>query len=188
MAKYTREQKRKTWLTCLLAYLGALAVAVGMSAVVSGCSPRVITETVTEIEYRDSIAYKDSLIYVPLPAESQSNVALPRDTSKVETSFAESLAWVDTLGLLHHTIANKRRDWGVTIKYPERTIVSKATTTTHDRIIVEKKVEKALSWWQKFRLWAFPLLAVLCIAAYWKPLAGLLKKALPLIKNLLKII
>lgn len=188
MAKYTREQKWKMWLTCLLAYLGALAVAVGMSAVVSGCSPRVITETVTEIEYRDSIAYKDSLIYVPLPAESQSNVALPKDTSKVETSFAESLAWVDTLGLLHHTIANKQRDWGVTIKYPERTIVSKATTTTHDRIIVEKKVEKALSWWQKFRLWAFPLLAVLCVVAYWKPLAGLLKKALPLIKNLLKII
>lgn len=188
MAKYTREQKWKTWLTCLMAYLGALAVAIAMSAVVSGCSPRVITEIVTEIEYRDSIAYKDSLIYVPLPAESQSNVALPKDTSKVETSFAESLAWVDTLGLLHHTIANKRRDWGVTIKYPERTIVSKATTTTHDRIIVEKKVEKALSWWQKFRLWAFPLLAVLCVVAYWKPLTGLLKKALPLIKNLLKII
>lgn len=188
MVRQSRQRKLQQWAIIVLAYLGALAVAIAMSAVVSGCSPRVITETVTEIEYRDSIAYKDSLIYVPLPVESQSNVALPKDTSRVETSFAESLAWVDTLGLLHHTIANKRRDWGVTIKYPERTIVSKATTTTHDRIIVEKKVEKALSWWQKFRLWAFPLLAVLCVVAYWKPLAGLLKKALPLIKNILKII
>lgn len=185
MVKQTRQQRIHQWTIIVLVYLGALALIAALSGVVSGCSPRVITETIRETEYRDSLVYKDTTIYVPIPQESQTNVALPKDTSRVETSLAESTAWVDTTGLLHHTIANKRGDWGVQIKYPERTIVSKATTTTHDRIIVEKKVEKALSWWQKFRLWAFPLLLVLCIIAYWKPLAGLLKKAWPLLKTLL---
>lgn len=161
-----------------------------MCAIFSSCSPKIIRETITDtvVERHDSLIYKDTTIFVPLPPESQSNVVLPKDTSKVETSFAESLAWVDTTGLLHHTIKNKHRDWGVKIKYPERTIVSKATTTKHDSIIVEKKVEKELTWWQQFRLWAFPLLAVLCVVAYWKPLVRLIKKAWPLLKNLLKIV
>ena len=181
MAKYTREQKWKTWLTCLLAYLG-LAVACAMCAVVSGCSPRVITETVTHTEYKDSLVYKDTTIFVPIPAESQSNVVLPKDTSHVETSFAESQAWVDTTGLLHHNIRNKLRDWGVQLKYPERTIVSKATTTQHDSIIVEKKVEKDLTWWQEVRLWAFLPLLLACCWAYRSQLAGIVKLLLKFVK------
>lgn len=155
-----------------------------MCMLFSSCSPKVIRETVTEtvVERHDSLVYKDSLIYVPIPAESQTNVVLPKDTSKVETSFAESKAWVDTTGLLHHTIQNKRRDWGVQIKYPERTIVSKATTTSHDKIIVEKKVEKELNWWQKFRLWAFLPLLLACGFAYRKTLIPLFTKLLNLIK------
>lgn len=166
-----------------------LAVVLTVMAILmlSSCSPRIIHDTQTIIEYRDSTVLKDTTIYVPIPVESQTQVVLPKDTSRVETSLAESSAWVDTTGLLHHSIRNKRGEWGVQLKYPERTIVSKATTTTHDSIIVEKKVPASLTWWQRLRLWAFPLLLVLCLWAYKASLWSLLKKGWPIIKTLIKL-
>lgn len=188
MNKYSRKELWRTARIVSLVYVLFIAVMILLIiALFSSCSPKIIREKEKEtvVERHDSLVYKDSLIYVPIPAESQTNVVLPKDTSKVETSFAESKAWVDATGLLHHTIQNKRRDWGVQIKYPERTIVSKATTTSHDKIIVEKKVEKELNWWQKFRLWMFfPLLAIV-IYSYKDIIIPFVKKIIPLIKKLL---
>ena len=188
MNKYSRKELWRTARIVSVVYVLFIAVMILLIiALFSSCSPKIIRETVTNtvVERHDSLIYKDTTIFVPIPAESQSNVVLPKDTSKVETSFAESKAWIDTTGLLHHTIQNKRRDWGVQIKYPERTIVSKATTTSHDKIIVEKKVEKELNWWQKFRLWMFfPLLAIV-IYSYKDIIIPFVKKIVPLIKKLL---
>ena len=60
------------------------------------------TEYITE--YREVI--RDSLIYIPVPVESHVKEGL-RDSSHLETSVAESDAWIDPDGRLGHSIRNK---------------------------------------------------------------------------------
>ena len=66
----------------------------------------------------------DSLRIVALPPErSQNVVPVYIQRSDVETSFARSSAWVDSLGLLHHVIMNKD-----SARMPQRSV-----TSNHER-------------------------------------------------------
>lgn len=85
----------------------------------------ILTEKATVLkntEYRQQIII-DSLRNVALPRERSQNVLPTDQRSELETSFARSFAWTDSLGLLHHVIENKD-----SARVPQRTV-----TLNHER-------------------------------------------------------
>ncbi len=147
----------------------------------SGCSTlvkeRIITETVTE--YRDSTAWRDTTIYVPIPLESDQAIVQVGDTSHRETSVAESDAWVGTDGLLHHNLRNKPGRIAAGVKIPERFLYTGVKNTKEEARIItrEVKVEKKLNLWQRFRIGAFWWLLGLVLFAYRKQILAAIMKA-----------
>ena len=154
-----------------LRHKGARAVLALLLVLSStACAPRIIKEIVTEtkIEYRDSTAWRDTTLYVPIPLEKDQAIVHVGDTSKLETSVAESLAWVDSTGFMHHTLENKRTSLQAIAKIPEHFLYTGVTTTTKETLTKIEYKDKPLNWWQKFRLNAFWwLLAGLLAALVW---------------------
>lgn len=132
--------------------------------------------------FKDSLRIRDSLMYVPIPIEGSQNIFPTIMPSHLETSLAESDAFVDSLGL-HHSLKNKKGDLGVHVPVTEHT-----TTTEHtsqkDSIRVEYvevpvEVEKPLSKWKSAQIRAFWwLLGGLALCLLWifrKPILKLIK-------------
>lgn len=175
MAKYTREQKWKMWLTCLLAYLGALAVACAMCAVVS-CSPKIVHEKETVTKYRDRIIHDTTLFEVPVEVEK----IVTRDTvSHLENTFAKSDAVVSA-GFLTHSLETKPQY--IRVPYEVRVTDTLRIEKEAEARIEYVKVEKPLSWWQKVRIWAFLPLLLACCWAFRSQLAGIIKLLLKFIR------
>ncbi|MFV0538849.1 MAG: hypothetical protein ACK5M3_16015 [Dysgonomonas sp.] len=94
----------------------------------------------------------DSIRRIPAPKERSESRGLQR--SKLETSLAISIAFLDSLGFLHHTIENKD-----SIQQQIRTIIDKQYI--HDTIRLTKDsihyvnkevyVQEELSFWEKIR-------------------------------------
>ena len=72
----------------------------------ASCTRTIYVPTTEYVKGKDSIRieYKDSLIYLPAPA--QFNEVITNQRSHLETDYSLSNAWIDTTGLLHHNIAN----------------------------------------------------------------------------------
>lgn len=147
-------------------------VTICICLLLAGCAPKVITEHVTQYVTRDSLIVRDTTIYVKLPPEVKEVVVWPKDTSDLETSLAESRAYVDSLGL-HHSLKNKDRDWGVSVPQVTR-IVAKAQEESQFRTIT-KEVERDFTLWEKVRLKAFWLLVLAGIVGWRREIAKLLK-------------
>ena len=153
----------------------------------SGCSTlvkeRIITDTVTE--YRDSIAWRDSLIYVPIPLESDQAIVQVGDTSHRETSVAESDAWVGSDGFLHHDLRNKPTRIPYHAILPERWLMTTVKNTTEEAhtIVREVKVAKPLNLWQRFRIGAFWWLLALAAVGWRKPIMSLIRKIAGIVKG-----
>ena len=114
---------------------------------------------------RDSVIYRDSVVLVEIPKESGKDVVMQSDTSRLETSVAESEAWVAD-GRLHHTLRNK--DWAfipVTIKMPERLHYEQKDRLVYNRIVETIEVEKSLSWWERFVM-SVGTIAIIAAAIY----------------------
>lgn len=82
----------------------------------------------------------DTLRNMALPVESSANVLpISAQRSELGTSLAESAAWVDTTGLLHHTLMNKARaNLPVRTETTER--VKEATQATSSTVTGTTKV------------------------------------------------
>ena len=162
--------------------LGGGVLVVVLFSLLSGCSPKIVERavTVTVTEVRDSTAWRDTTIYVPIPLESDQAIVHVGDTSHRETSIAESDAWISQDGFLHHTLNNKPRKLAYQISLPERYLISSVRNTNERAHIITRKVEKELSPWQRFRIGAFWwLLALAAAEAFWifrKPLLKLLHR------------
>ena len=114
---------------------------------------------------RDSVIYRDSVVLVEIPKESGKDVVMQSDTSRLETSVAESEAWVAD-GRLHHTLRNK--DWAfipVTIKMPERLHYEQKDRLVYNRIVETIEVEKPLNWWERFVM-SVGTIAIIAAAIY----------------------
>lgn len=135
--------------------LGGLAFLLVLG--LASCSPRIIKEIVTEtnIEYRDSLVYRDTTIRVPIPLEKDQAIVHIGDTSRLETSVAESIAYVDSTGFLHHKLENKKGSLSTVVKIPEHYHFTVSVSTTKETITKTEYKDKPLSWWQNFRLKAF---------------------------------
>lgn len=103
-------------------------------AMLTGCSVirEVPVETVEKIEYRDSLVYIHDTVTVEIPREKVVRILPKLDTSILNTSLAESVAYVDTAKMsIYHTLEQKG---AVQIQYDTVLV-----TQTVDRI-VEKEV------------------------------------------------
>lgn len=158
-----------------------LLIFIAIAFALSACTPKIVetikTETVTE--YRDSIAWRDTTIYVPIPLEADQAIVHVGDTSHRETSVAESNAWVGSDGFLHHNIRNKPVRLAQGIKLPEHFLVTDVKNTLeHAHVITrEVKVEQPLNLWQRFRIGAFWWLLGLVVFAYRKEIIAVIRKA-----------
>jgi len=134
------------------------------------------------VEYRDSLVFRDSIIQVPIPLESDQAIVRIDDTSHRETSFAESDAWVGSDGFLHHNIRNKRGEIPIHVAIPEHWIVDKAHAEKAATITNPVYVERKLTGWQKFRIeafwWLLAISAGLSFYVFRKPIFALIKKFL----------
>lgn len=151
------------------------------------CSPKVLPPVIeyrdsVVVEYRDSLVYRDSIISVPIPLESDQAIVTVGDTSHRETSLAESDAWVGSDGFLHHNIRNKKGEVSFHVAIPEHWVVDKAHSEKAATITRTVYVEKELSGWQRFRLrgfwWILSGLVGCLVWIFRKPLIGLARKIL----------
>ena len=118
----------KIFLLCLiLAFYG----------LISGCSsPRYISSSNIKIISKDSLVIHTELISVALPLESHSIIT--KKKSHLETSVATSDAEIDSLGMLHHTLANKKDSLKREIKYIDKIVYRDSVITKE--VPVEVKV------------------------------------------------
>lgn len=102
----------KTFLLCLiLAFYGFL----------TGCSsPRYIPSSNIRIIAKDSLVVHTELVSVAIPNESHSIIT--KKKSHLETSVATSDAEIDSLGMLHHTLANKKDSIKTKIQYVDKIV------------------------------------------------------------------
>ena len=136
----------KNWINLIKGALEATAILLVLGLLAS-CSPRIITEKETVIEYRDTTIIDTAYFEVPVEVEK----IVTRDTtSHLENSLAISDAMV-TDGFLHHSLETKQQ------KVPVPVVIHVRDTIKQEAQIIyqEVPVEQPLSWWQKFRMDAF---------------------------------
>ena len=98
----------------------SLCLILAFYGLISGCSsPRYIPASNIKIVSKDSLIVHTELVSVALPLESHT-IVTPTKKSHLETSVAESDAEIDSLGLLHHTLVNKKDSIKTKIQYIDR--------------------------------------------------------------------
>ena len=146
----------KTIFKCLiLAFYGFL----------TGCAtPKYLPSSDIKIIAKDSLIVRTELISVALPLESHT-IVTPTKKSHLETSLAESDAEIDSLGLLHHTLVNKKDSLKREIQYIDKIVYRDSIETREVPVEVEKKVPYIPKFYQfTFILfWIFVLFIVIKI-------------------------
>ena len=95
---------------------------------ISGCSsPRYIPTSNIKIVSKDSLVVHTELISVAIPNESHSIIT--KKKSHLETSVATSDAEIDSLGLLHHTLTNKKDSIKTKIQYIDKIVYRDSIVT-----------------------------------------------------------
>ena len=97
-------------------------VILAFYGLISGCSsPRYIPSSSNiRIIAKDSVFVHTELVGVAIPLESHSIIT--KKKSHLETSVAESDAEIDSLGLLHHTLTNKKDSISTKIQYVDKIV------------------------------------------------------------------
>ena len=85
---------------------------------------------------KDSLIVQTKLVSIALPLESHSIIA--KSKSHLETSVAESDAEIDSFGLLHHTLVNKKDSIKTKIQYVDK--ISYRDSIQTKEVPVEVKV------------------------------------------------
>ena len=162
---------------------GTIVFSMAFLFLLPGCGllrprERIVTVTETVTQYRDSTAWRDTTIYVPIPLEADQAIVHVGDTSHRETSVATSDAWVGADGFLHHDLRNKPGRIAHGVKLPEHFLVSNVKNTKERAEIITKevKVERPLNFWQRFKIGAFWWLLALAAIGWRKPLLAIFKR------------
>ena len=133
----------KKFLICLiLAFYGFL----------TGCSTqKYLPASNIKIISKDSLIVQTKLLSVAIPNESHSIIT--KSKSHLETSVATSDAEIDSLGLLHHTLVNKKDSIKTKIQYIDK-IVYRDSIDVRE---VPVEVEKPVPYIPKFHQFTFVL-------------------------------
>ena len=106
----------------------------------TGCStPKYLASSNIKIIAKDSLYINTKLVSVALPLESHT-IVTPTKKSHLETSLAESDAEIDSLGLLHHTLVNKKDSIKTKIQYIDKIIYRDSIEIKEVPVEVEKPV------------------------------------------------
>ena len=99
----------------------SLCLILAFFGLISGCSsPRYLPSSNMRIVSKDSLVVHTELVSIALPLESHSIIT--KSKSHLETSLAESDAEIDSLGLLHHTLVNKKDSLKSKIQYVDNIV------------------------------------------------------------------
>lgn len=149
------------------------------------CAVRRRTETITSTDQRIEIRYERIFVHdtvnYEIPVERVRNVT--RDTmSRLETKFAISVASVDSLGFLTHTLENKPGVLRVPVEVEQ---VRNDSIVYRDRsenktLTKIKEVPRKANWFERMEMWGFWVLLALVIWAYRECLIKLFRKILGL--------
>ena len=128
-----------------------------------GCStPRLLPSSNIRIISKDSLIVRTELVSTPIPIENHS-IVTPTKKSHLETSVAESDAEIDTLGMLHHTLTNKKDSIKTKIQYIDRISYRDSIVIKEVPVEVEVKVKYVPNFF-KFTFicfWVFILIIVI---------------------------
>ena len=127
-----------------------------------GCStPKYLASSNIKIIAKDSLFVQTKLISVALPLESHSIIT--KSKSHLETSVATSDAEIDTLGMLHHTLTNKKDSIKTKIQYVDKISYRDSIEVKEVPVEVEVKVPYVPKFYQfTFILfWIFILIVVI---------------------------
>lgn len=117
-------------------WVAAIVLGLILLLALTGCSRKTVAPpSVSHHDQQDSIRETvvvridtiKVMVPVEIPVERIVNVLPDTDTSTLETSVAVSTAFIDSLGLLHHTLDNKAQ----TIEKPVDVTVP-VSETTHE--------------------------------------------------------
>ena len=115
----------------------SLCLILAFYGLISGCSsPRYLPSSNIKIIAKDSVFVHTELVSAAIPLESHSIIA--KKKSHLETSVATSDAEIDSLGLLHHTLANKKDSIRTKIQYVDKIVYRDSIQTKE--VPVEVKV------------------------------------------------
>lgn len=125
-----------------------------LAIMVCSCGPaKVVTEFQRDsvmVFVRDSVLVRDTIVMADIPAESGANVLPDSDTSFLQTSLAESKAYIES-GRLYHTLRNKSEILlPVKVQYIDRVRSEKKDSIGWRQSVETVEVEKQLSRWQNF--------------------------------------
>ncbi|MBQ0054167.1 MAG: hypothetical protein KBS89_06915 [Bacteroidales bacterium] len=112
----------------------------------ASCSPRIITQTERITEYQHDTIERIRKVPVEILVPVEVRMAVSDTTSFLETSVAESQAYVDSTGRLHHYLANKAVPLRDTVYIPHLEV------RTVEKITKKTTEEKPLTWWEKVKL------------------------------------
>lgn len=119
---------------------------------VFGCGvPKVVQDYQRDsVAYivRDTTIFRDSVVYIAIPMESDKAVVFQSDTSRLETSVAKSEAFITEGGRICHTLTNKDALIPIEVKLPKYIHTEQKAMVRNVREVVE--VEKELSRWHNF--------------------------------------
>ena len=101
--------------------------------------PKLLPSSNIKIISKDSLVIHTELVSTPIPIENHSIVA-PIKKSHLETSVAESDAEIDSLGMLHHTLNNKKDSLKSKIQYVDRIVYKDSIQIKEVPVEVEKPV------------------------------------------------
>ncbi len=148
-------------------------------------SPPVIVNNTdsVRIEYIETLRIDTVTVEIPIPAESAKQ-AVSDSTSHLETSIAESDAWINPDGTLGHSIKNKEKGLKTNALVPVKDAQTNNTKVSVKEIPVPYPepvyIERDFTKWESFRLGAFWYLvtaAILsCVWILRKPLTTVIKK------------
>lgn len=98
----------------------------------------------------DSVVFRSEVVSVPLPSENVADVVPAGDTSRVQTSVAEAVAWIEG-GRLHQQLRNRSDQLlKITLDVPVY-IHSEKEVVTRTKV---QEVEKPIGWFRKTLLYA----------------------------------
>lgn len=125
-----------------------------LAIMICSCGPaRVVTEYQRDsviVHVRDSVFLRDTVVMAQIPAESGANILPDSDTSFLQTSLAESKAYIEN-GRLHHTLRNRSEMLlPVTVQYVDRARTERTESIVTRKDVERIEVEKELSRWQNF--------------------------------------
>ena len=133
----------------------SIIVILAFYGLLIGCSaPKYLPSSDIRIVSKDSLIINTKLVSVALPLESHSIIT--KSKSHLETSLAESDASIDSLGLLHHTLVNKKDSIKTKIQYVDR--ISYRDSIEIKEVPVE--VEKPIPYIPKFYKFTFAFFGI----------------------------